>query len=341
MSIDAATATRRADLRLPTAVGAPDRRAVEVAATVVADPGFAGPRTVCFAFPGGGYGRGYFDVHHDELDGPSQAEFHAARGVVFIACDPFGGGDSTELDADARGLDATADAWDHAARHALAELERGTLVEWLGPVEVRRVIGIGHSLGGMQLLAHQARRRTFGAIAVLGWSAVHTTLPTREGELAPAAHGETAATTDLEDAWAGPMADEIAHLRYAYHWDDVPEALVAEDMSVGFPTRTAEVLPSWTTRSFPPFAAVCLTPGVVAEEAAAVTVPVFVALGERDVARAVQGEAAAYPGTRDLTLVSVPRCAHMHNFSPRRELLWARLQDWFDTDSFVGRDGPA
>lgn len=326
---------RRATVMLPTndADGA-----ARLAATIVADASREGPRVVCFAFPGGGYGRGYFDIDHPDLAGPSQAAFHAATGVIFLACDPYGGGDSTELPPEERGLDETVEAVDTAVRYALQALSHGSLVDWLAPVEVSACIAIGHSLGGMQLVAHQGRRGRFEAVAILGWSSVHTQTPTPNGFVAPTADLESRSATSLDEAWAGPMVDAIANMRYAYHWDDVSPQIVAEDMGVGFPIRTAETLPSWTTRTFPPFAAICMSKGVVAAEAAAIEIPVFVALGERDVSPGLHEEALAYRGSIDLTLVELPRAAHMHNFSPQRELLWVRLQSWIDSfTSLVGR----
>jgi len=308
-----------------------DGHPVVLAATALADPEATCQRIACFAFPGGGYTRHYYDLQRPELQGPSQAEYHAHAGVVFIACDPFGGGDSTPLAPTRLDLEATARASAHACEAAVEALRSGSLVDWLGPIEVSTRVAIGHSLGGMQLIAHQARHASFDAIGILGFSAIHTQLPGAPGSavdvLAPA---RTDAGT-LEEAWAGPMVNEIAHLRYAYHWDDVPPTLVAADMAVGFPTRTAEVLPAWISRTFPPFAAECLAPGVVAREAAAIRVPVFVGAGQRDVVPDLQAEAAAYGLSPGVTLFELPRSAHMHNFSPQRVMLWERLQTWIDT----------
>jgi pimeloyl-ACP methyl ester carboxylesterase len=327
---------RRATVMLPTDGGAGD---VQLAATIVADASREGPRVVCFAFPGGGYGRHYFDIQHPELAGPSEAAFHAAAGVVFVACDPYGGGDSTELPEEERGLDETVEGVDAAVRYALQALADGSLVDWLEPLEIGACIAVGHSLGGMQLVAHQGRRARFEAVAILGWSSVHTQTPTPNGFVAPTADLKSTRPTSLDEAWAGPMVDAIANMRYAYHWDDVSPQIVAEDMGVGFPIRTAATLPSWTTRTFPPFAAICMSRGVVAGEAAAIEVPVFVALGQRDVSPGLHEEALAYRGSIDLTLVELPRSAHMHNFSPQRELLWVRLQTWIDSFTTLVRRG--
>ena len=314
----------RADLMLDTGEGAD----VSIAATLVAPSDASDCTTVIFAFPGGGYSRHYFDLRHQLLDGETQAEWHANRGMVFIALDPYGGGDSTELAPELCDLTSAVRAAHNAVDTAIGRLRSGTLVPRLSPIPVSRAIGIGHSLGGMQLIAQQAGRATFDAVAILGFSAVHTVVPTRDGVLAPHSSGDDAQS--LKEAWSGPLVDELAHIRYAYHWEDVPQVLVDEDLSVGFPVRRPSALPLWTTRTFPPFAKICLQEGAVAREAAQITVPVFVAVGERDVLRDLRQEATAYRKSLDITLFEISRCAHMHNFSPARETVWNRLQSWID-----------
>ena len=42
--------------------------------------------TVIFALPGGGYSRGYFDMHFEGPSNYSKAEYHVSRGAIFIAC---------------------------------------------------------------------------------------------------------------------------------------------------------------------------------------------------------------------------------------------------------------
>jgi pimeloyl-ACP methyl ester carboxylesterase len=299
-----------------------------MAATLVAPDDATGDRTVVFGFPGGGYNRAYFDLRHSLLDGPTEAEWHAKRGTIFIGFDPLGGGESTLLEPSLLTLEATIRVVHGVITRTVKRLREGTLVNGLPPIKIRKTIGIGHSLGGMQLIAQQGIHRTFDAVAILGFSAIHTVVPTQDGVLAP--HGSTDTGEALDEAWAGPLADEIAHIRYCYHWEDVPSALVDEDMSAGFPIRKDGALPSWITRTFPPFAAICLSEGVVAKEAANIDVPVFVGAGERDVAPDVRKESVAYASSNDITAFEISRCAHMHNFSRQRPLLWRRLQNWVD-----------
>ena len=73
-----------------------------------------------------------------------------------------------------------------------------------------------------------------------------------------------------------------------------------------------------------------MTPGIIAPEAAAVTCPVLVAMGERDVIADPKGEPRAYLSARSIDLFICPRMAHMHNFAGTRELFWRRIETWAD-----------
>src|SRR5256885_17012093 len=68
---------------------------VEIAATVfLPDPAvLLSPPIVIFGVPGGGYSRGYFDMHFSGHEGYSEAEYHTPQGLIFVACDPVGVGD--------------------------------------------------------------------------------------------------------------------------------------------------------------------------------------------------------------------------------------------------------
>lgn len=113
-----------------------------------------------------------------------------------------------------------------------------------------------------------------------------------------------------------------------FHFDDEPRDIVAADM-VDYPTRRGE-LPVWGTATIPPSAMTMMSPGAVAPEAATITVPVFVGVGERDVCPDPMSEPKAYEQATDVTVFVCPRMSHMHNFASTRELLWARLHAWGD-----------
>jgi pimeloyl-ACP methyl ester carboxylesterase len=265
---------------------------------------------VVFAFPGGGYGRRYFDIALDRSDpGYSQAEHHARRGLIVVACDHLGCGES---DA---GVGFTLDRIVAANAATVAEMRRrivrGEAAPGLAPQRDAIAIGIGQSMGGCFTIVAQGRHRCFDAVAILGYSAHHTTVPVPPG-VAP-----------------GTFSPEV--VRYAWHWEDVPSELVDRDVPNYAAPHDGTALPAWRSATVPEFAADLLTPGYVSADAAAIDVPVFVAAGERDVVSDLRAEPAAYRNALDITLYRQPRSAHMHNFASTRELLWDRLAAWYAT----------
>ena len=83
------------------------------------------PPIVMFAIPGGGYARGYFDMHFPGHTAYSQAEHHTRAGLILIALDPLGVGASSIPDLEAVTLDTLADTYDLAVRSVLARLQGG------------------------------------------------------------------------------------------------------------------------------------------------------------------------------------------------------------------------
>jgi pimeloyl-ACP methyl ester carboxylesterase len=265
-----------------------------------------------FAFPGGGYGRRYFDLQldaHEAAGRYSQAEHHAERGLVVVACDHLGCGESDG--APGLTLARIAAANTATAAEMRRRLASGQAAPGLAPIRDPLAIGIGQSMGGCFTIAAQGRHRCFDAIAILGYSAHHTVVPVPPG--------------------VAPGTFSLDVVRYAWHWDDVPEAVVDRDVA-GYPVPLdGAPLPPWRSATVPEIAVDLLEPGYVSADAAAIDVPVFVAAGERDVVPDLHAEPSAYRGARDVTLYRQPRAAHMHNFAGTRTLLWDRLACWYAT----------
>jgi pimeloyl-ACP methyl ester carboxylesterase len=114
---------------------------------------------------------------------------------------------------------------------------------------------------------------------------------------------------------------------WGFHYDDIDPAIVHEDLDE-FPTRRATV-PPWASATLPQsVASWCMAPGTIAPEAASVTVPVLVAMGERDVIADPKGEPRGYQSAASVDLYVCPRMGHMHNFAGTRELFWRRIETW-------------
>jgi pimeloyl-ACP methyl ester carboxylesterase len=313
---------RRIELRIP--VNALERPAEtwEIAATIhLPDPDrLASPPAILVCLPGGGYNRRYFDLG---ITGYSQAEYHVGRGTIMVAFDYVGAGDSTIPPLTETAMAAVAATTDKAVKAICVRLIDGTLQPGFPPVGPAAIVGIGQSMGGFAIVATQAAHRTFDAIAVMGASMVETQLPQPLGKAAVIIPPGTSV------AEAAAMVLAGSDWRYAFYWEDVDAAIVTADADGGLPIRITA--PDWGSMTIPGMGTALVLPGIIAAEAAAVDVPVLVAMGERDVCCAPMREFAAFSSARDLALLVVPRMAHMHNFAGTRALLWARL------DAFIGQ----
>jgi pimeloyl-ACP methyl ester carboxylesterase len=291
---------------------------LQTAATVHLPDRIDGPLTAIFGFPGGAYARGYYDVRM--LPGYSQAQHHTDRGIVFVACDHFGLGDSSAV-AD---FDLTVErmaAGNHAATRAvLAGLRAGTLIDGLGPLAIDKVIGIGQSMGGCLVTVQQGTYRSFDAIGVLGYGCAGASFTMPDGSKVKfPAPGRGEAVDAQAAAALDRVAENAAMFAHSFHAPDTaPELLAAES------GPDAAKMP-WRTAGAPSCAAMMMAEDTIAAEAAMVDVPVLSACGELDIVHDPWSEPAAFASSRDITLLVVRGMRHMHNFAPTRAVLWDRI----------------
>lgn len=302
------------------------------------------PAVVCFGFPGGGYSRGYFGFDMPDTAGQGgQAGWHAERGWIFVACDPLGFGEATVAPPGALN-------YENAARAGLATVERvtellrtGTLAPGFPAVQAPVRLGMGQSMGGCLTIVLQGLHRVFDGVAILGYSAIHTVVPSRPGTPdiewpwfprgtdpdASQPLNARALTSGVVDGEAGGVSEHP--FTWAFHWDDEPADVVEADMAAD-PTRSGgsgvEPRPPWRSATIPGYGRYMVAPGTVATEAAAIDVPVLVAVGERDVVPQPSLEPFAYRSATDISLYVCPRMGHMHNFAHTRFDLWRRVHSW-------------
>jgi pimeloyl-ACP methyl ester carboxylesterase len=330
------------------AIGMPARTAVTVHLPRTGT--LSSPPVVCFAFPGGGYSRRYytFDMPDGAGTGISvgcgQAGWHADRGWIFAACDSLGFGDATVPGGDVLNYENIALGNKATVAAVMAKLESGTLVDGYPPVAGATTLGIGQSMGGCFTIVLQGQHQTFDGIASLGFSGIHTVVPSRPGTPA-AVWPWVLRNSDLANpkvlnhaalAAAGPTLagqDSLAAGRgehpftWAFHWDSEPADIVAIDMAASAETYDGP-LPAWRSPSTPACGIRMVAPGTVATEAASITVPVLIAVGERDVVPNPWLEPTAFKSSTDISVFVCPRMAHMHNFAPTRQEFWARIHSW-------------
>jgi alpha-beta hydrolase superfamily lysophospholipase len=349
------TVELKIDVTEPAKLGEPAHVAVTV---TLPDPArLAVTPIVCFAKPGGGYSRGYYTV---DLPGPvrgAQAEWHAARGWIFVSVDHLGVGDSSTHDA--AKLDYTATSAGNMAAEAevLRRLAEGSLDSGFPAIADPVKIGIGQSMGGCMTIIQQGRYHCYDGIAILGFSAIHTHPPVRPGTdpiVAPWLPRDTllrsnppvvvnmpAVSAYMSKMSAGSLtgspSDSPEHpmlwgFHYADDYDSEMNAAALIDLARFFnihdPAKQVGVIcQPWGSLTTPgAVAQSSLTPGTVAPEAAAITVPVLVAMGERDVIADVAGEPRAYRSANSIDIFVCPRMSHMHNFAGTRVLFWERIE---------------
>ena len=340
---------RQVDLRIDVtgalALGEP----VHITASLVLpEPGLLAERpVVCFAKPAGGYARGYYTC---ELPGPpterpygSQAGFHTARGWIFVAMDNLGSGDSSVLTAELLTFTNATRAALAAEEEILLRLANGLIAEDFPPVLQPVRIAIGQSTGGCLAIIQQARHQCYDGVGVLGFSAVHSHPATPPGEapvvtpwfsrdIPPDQPGGIINAGAVAAAAGGRQGSAWNALAWGFHYDDVPFEVLEQDLAHydaiadgGGQQENRDRSP-WLSYTTPHEAArLVLTPGIVAPEAAAVSVPVLSAMGERDLVVDPLGEARAFRSALSFDLFVCPRMGHMHNFAGTRALFWERI----------------
>ncbi len=293
---------------------------LEIAATVVAPPRAQLPDrpVVVVATPGGTYNRRYWDLQPPGHTGYSQAEHLAERGVIFVACDYLGGGDSSRPDdADFIGLLAQADAAHGAYEYTRGAIADGTLTDELAPLADATFVGIGQSLGGFITIIQQAKYADYPALGIFGASPLLFAATHDEESAAP---GDQLASivSDIADAGELPMYQNAPREQYRdiFHVPDVLDDLFAYDDA-----ECHTVLPRAS-------AVDGMTPGFATPFANRLACPLFLAFGETDITARPRDEPAGYPSSSDITTVVFANMAHMHNFADSRAELWDRFLAW-------------
>ena len=273
-----------------------------------------GPVPLLFCLPGGSYTKAYWHLEVPGHPGYSFAEHLAAQGLLVVAVDHLGVGESSRHP---RAIELTPDVIAAANSAALAtvveQATAGSLVEGLGPIELGPVVGVGHSMGAMLAIFQQSLFTDFDAIAPLGYGVL--------GAWAEA-HGigrldyETVIDIARKGLFDNPSAPERNDdMRRHFYWDDVPAEVIAAD------ELTVTQVPGVT-------GPLSIVPFIAADRAGQITCPVFIGLSERDSTLNAHAEPGGYTASNDVTLFVLGESAHCHNTAGSRHALWDRLARW-------------
>ena len=278
-------------------------------------PREAPPLLLCL--PGGSYSKAYWHLEVPGHAGYSFAAHLAARGMLVVALDHVGTGESSRHP---RAAELTPDVVSAANAAALAQIvaaaAAGELAPGLGPLRLGPVVGVGHSMGAMLAIFQQSLHGGFDAIAALGYGTVGPWArlqglgaPSYESIMEPARAGA------LDEPFLADRRDP--GMRHHFYWEDVPAEVIAAD------DLTNTHIPGVT-------GPLSIVPFIATGHAGRIECPVFIGLGERDSTTGPYDEPRAYTSSRDITLFVLPGSAHCHNTATTRHLLWDRLARWVD-----------
>jgi pimeloyl-ACP methyl ester carboxylesterase len=265
---------------------------------------------VLVCLPGGTYSREYWDLGIAGHDGYSFADFATEDVYAVVTIDPLGTGASSRP---ARDFDFT----DIGAALACAVAGLPATIGIHAPT-----VAVAHSLGGYLAITQQALFPSYAAMAILGCTNQHVAplnLETAFIARAATPQGRAELAREILSALPQPYFEgPREHLQSWFHLADVPADVVAAD--------------SVTAKSVVPRVfGTAMIPGVVAEHAARIDVPVLVGFGVVDVSPDPRAEASLYRSSPDITTVVLADSAHCHNMASSRHRLWRRLLDWTAT----------
>lgn len=286
------------------------------------------PPVVMFGFPGGGVARGYWCLETKDSTEWSQARYHAERGCVFVSVDHLGVGESTTGDPDDFTMEVITSGNVAVVREILDRAVKGTLVDGFPALVDPVKIGMGQSMGGFFIIQMQGQQALFDAVAILGYSCIHTVVPALPGEdtLPPPSLARNSSPETLgiwADRTAAPPTDAtfdkkfMKRMYYLSFFDDSDTTILQNEF----------VTPA-VSATFPGAAKHAMARGVVAEEAMRIECPVFLGFGERDTSQDPKAEPSGYLRSGDIALAIIPGMAHGQNFNSKREELWTRIHPW-------------
>lgn len=264
--------------------------------------------------PGGGANRAYFDLDVPRQAGEySMARFAADHGVTVLTIDPPGVGESDVPDD---GFCLTprrvADVIDVVVEDVTHRVHSGA-IDGIPALAFHVRVGIGHSAGSLLIACQQAHHRTYGALALLGFSDA----------------GLPAVLTEMELTYSDrpdDLLEVLAQLVEARFGQPYPELGGLGMSELPEPVKDAASMAE--SRLLALVGMMALIPGSMKPELDRIDVPIFCAVGDRDIAGDVGGLPAQLPACRDLTLLTLEDTGHNHNHAESRLLLWRRLLGW-------------
>ncbi len=267
---------------------------------------------IYFCLPGGGMSHRYFDLGRVDNADYSFASHMTKYGHRVISMDHPGIGENT-LSAPHPFL-TPRQASDYVAKALNAVLETKN---WT----TNRMIGVGHSMGGMMVTLVQARHKPFSAMVLLGASA----------------RGLEWGLSDVEKSYINApekLERDLETLTLAKFGEAFP---VLADGPRGESTPFSGARPALTEKlralNVNLFAAggmMSIVQGSFAKEAGAIAIPLFMCFGDHDIGAPPKEAVLDFTAALSLTLHVLENCGHNSFAFPAITELCARIETWIN-----------
>lgn len=329
---ESGAAVRRATWRVDVGGAVPLPGRHEVAVDVIVPEAWIRSRpptdpVALVCLPGGFLSRRYYDLDPGGGADYSFAEAMAARGFLTLAFDHLGTGESTRPDPPeggyALGVEALAAIQDHALERTLARLAVGDPEAGLPPIACATSVGVGHSMGSVLSVEHQALARPHRALVLFSFTT--RGVPRFLGE----DQRRYAGDPDRARRELGELARRSFGTPYPERANDSgPDRRAAFGVGTA-PPFAEELLHGAATNLLGLPGLLSMIPGGYAPAAEKIDVPVFVLVGDHDLhdARGLREELPNAPVVATRTLAD---CWHCHFVANDRAAIWREVADWIE-----------
>ncbi|MCH9692233.1 MAG: alpha/beta fold hydrolase [Gammaproteobacteria bacterium] len=275
--------------------------------------------------PGGGLSRGYYHLQTEDNLSHSFAHAMTAAGHIVITQDHLGTDNTSAEFGFELGLTDFVAANQAAMQHVLNQLTSGTLLPELPALPHLSSIGVGHSMGAMLMIIQQAEYQTHHALVVLGFCNGGLPKMLNEAERLYANNSQAAKT----------HAQKLAEARFGKAFLMLPEAQQPATNSASVATDIIAVMQTMKTKLATVPGLLGMIPGSVATDTALIQVPVYIAVGDRDIAQPAEAIPAAFTGSVSTKLEVLADTGHNHFIYLSRHLLFSGIKNWLNSLSNV------
>lgn len=295
--------------QLQTSVPTIDGNALQLSATIF-KPETGATGSIFFCLPGGGASHGFFDLgQYDGVDYSLASRMTALGHTVITMDNPGTGANPLPDDHPFLKPRQSSDYIAQACSDFVGQAASSSA----------KIIGLGHSMGGMMTILTQARHRLFSGIALLGSSAGGLDWGLDDREKSYIGHAD-AIERDMEElvirkfgtaflgGSAGPSGKSIT-------FGGATEALTARLREISTPLYGAGGMMSMIKGSF-------------IAEVEAIDRPLFFAFGDHDIGIPPKEAPGPFTGTDQVEVHILENCGHNSLAFPVIETLCSELDRW-------------